>query len=680
MHIRPVKSLSLAWLRFCRCFPPAKRGMRRLASRRAAVALIVALAAPVLIGATALGTDVAYWYGSREALQTAVDAAAFSAAHFANVNASPQVIEAIAVLAANEAANNQFPGTSQCPTNLGPMSLSAVNSSACEFNPRNLTATITFTSASGLGCYKDGNGNGKGETKCPGNPAYDPAKAAKDSASASPASTSYAVLVTATVPQPIFFSGFMNKTTPGGFQPKIQQQAQAMLRINYTPPPNNTCVTSAGNTGVSVGGASTGLGSFHVGGVSYGACGNADLQLTQNQMNRGYSGYLNKTAFHLSDNGGQLPASNPEGIPGTAPSCSNLYNPANPTINAGDPSSTTNNGMTVYFGPTNSTSSPYAFTPILIEPGSSFCDSNNVCTVPAGAYCGGLTVDPGVTVNFVANDGSENFLILDGNLVVPSSGAGYGSANDPNATFLFGGSSVGSLLQNTQTAVYPGQIQNGTLVYTTTTTTVLQNTGYSASEDQICPGGVVPTGITPSGTPTCPAVTQTTVGGQTNTATSTTQTVQGQTTAAYYNNVGSTPFAQVDTYVTKITFKNGVPVYSQASETTSSGYYNSETATFDLTQTGGQIGLSVNGSIGGNTSATSDAASNDCQASDANNLYSSQTPASDGYSFSGSAGKGYTQQTDTINICGTGPQLVANPNGAEIIASGTLTQHVYLTN
>lgn len=51
-----------------------------IADRRGVVAIIVALCAPVLIGCVALAIDVSYWYGTKQILQNAADAAAMSAA------------------------------------------------------------------------------------------------------------------------------------------------------------------------------------------------------------------------------------------------------------------------------------------------------------------------------------------------------------------------------------------------------------------------------------------------------------------------------------------------------------------------------------------------------------------------------------------------------------------------
>ncbi len=658
----------------------------RLADRRAAVALIVAIAAPLLIGVTALGTDTAYWYGSQEAVQTAVDAAAFSAAHFATANTPAAVIEAVAVQAANQAANNQFPGTSQC----------AINPNACEFNSQNLTASVipdsTYTAAPGQpGCYKKGKGNGGGEIKCPPSPpgpgGDDSGSGATSSATATASSSSASVSVTATIPQPTFFIGALMNMNPN-----LQQQAASITQTNYIPPANDSCSTPTGITYVMPGTNNYGLGSGHGGGVDYSACGSVTSQFTPPPLLPAQSGYLKQSAFYLNDNGGQVPTT-PSGIPTQAPGCNSLYDSSQPSTAQGGPNTATSDGMTVYFGPATATSNgpgngkgpgkgpkqdtTYSFSPIIVQPGSSFCDTSNNCTIPAGAYCGGIQINPGVTVNFVAANGSSNFLILDGNLVISSDGVTYGPQNDQSAAFYFGGSLVGSLVQNTLTAVYPGEIQNGTLVYTTTTTSVLQNTGGINTIDQICPGGVAPLSYTSNFTPICPVIDQSTTGGQTNTNISSTQTVNGQVAQGYRGNVGSAPLQQVDTYVTKVTFKNGVPIYTQASETTTSSVWNG--SAFVQASQGGVVTLSIASAIGNNSNAAPDAASNDCTASSSDNLFSSQTPGNAGYSFSGSNGQGYTQQSDTIAVCGKGPQLVANPTGAEVVASGTLTTHVYLT-
>jgi Flp pilus assembly protein TadG len=93
------------WLRKC---------WRRIADRRGASALIVALSLPMLLGVTGLSVDVGYWYQQQETLQSAVDAAALAAAtadaKYGYTTASS--IEPFALAAANNASNNQFGLTS----------------------------------------------------------------------------------------------------------------------------------------------------------------------------------------------------------------------------------------------------------------------------------------------------------------------------------------------------------------------------------------------------------------------------------------------------------------------------------------------------------------------------------------------------------------------------------------
>ena len=90
------------------------RALCRLRDRKAAVALIIALSAPLLIAATGLAVDVGYWYEQQEGLQSAVDAAALAAATAAekyDVD-STKIAEPFAVAAANDATNGQFAFTS----------------------------------------------------------------------------------------------------------------------------------------------------------------------------------------------------------------------------------------------------------------------------------------------------------------------------------------------------------------------------------------------------------------------------------------------------------------------------------------------------------------------------------------------------------------------------------------
>src|SRR5271168_1332053 len=88
-----------------------RRVTRLSSNRRAGIALVVALSAPLLIAATGLSVDVGYWYQEQESLQSAADAAALAAAN-AQINfntvTSQQQAEPFALAAANNATNNQF--------------------------------------------------------------------------------------------------------------------------------------------------------------------------------------------------------------------------------------------------------------------------------------------------------------------------------------------------------------------------------------------------------------------------------------------------------------------------------------------------------------------------------------------------------------------------------------------
>lgn len=94
-----MKLLLNAWARLERRF-----------GRRATVALIVALTAPVLIAVTGLSVDVGYWYEHQESLQSGADAAAVAVADSV-INdkvTSASAATNYAIEGANAATNNQF--------------------------------------------------------------------------------------------------------------------------------------------------------------------------------------------------------------------------------------------------------------------------------------------------------------------------------------------------------------------------------------------------------------------------------------------------------------------------------------------------------------------------------------------------------------------------------------------
>ena len=99
-----------------RCFTALRARFTPFLGRRGAVALIIALTAPLLIAATGLAVDIGYWYQQQDTLQSATDAAALAAATsneqsaYGVINAT--TAEPYAVNAANSASNAQFGLTS----------------------------------------------------------------------------------------------------------------------------------------------------------------------------------------------------------------------------------------------------------------------------------------------------------------------------------------------------------------------------------------------------------------------------------------------------------------------------------------------------------------------------------------------------------------------------------------
>ncbi len=134
---------------------------RRFRRGRAAVALIVALSTPILIGVTGLAVDIGFWYQQQVAVQSAADAGALAAARAAHVDSSltNTQAQAIAVAAANEATNNQFNLTS---------SAVVVSTNAVTVNGQASTqwvAKVTIPRAS----FFSGVGFGSGAGLAPGN-------------------------------------------------------------------------------------------------------------------------------------------------------------------------------------------------------------------------------------------------------------------------------------------------------------------------------------------------------------------------------------------------------------------------------------------------------------------------------------------------------------------------------
>jgi Flp pilus assembly protein TadG len=130
--------------------------VRRLKANRAAVAMIFALSAPMLVAITGLGIDVGYWYQDQITLQSAVDAAALTAATVNSKSGYNVSTEAgatpYAVTAANNASNSRFNLTS---TSLSVHLTTPTAASGTTINQWTASATIPRVSflsgVSGLG-------------------------------------------------------------------------------------------------------------------------------------------------------------------------------------------------------------------------------------------------------------------------------------------------------------------------------------------------------------------------------------------------------------------------------------------------------------------------------------------------------------------------------------------------
>ncbi len=96
-----------------------------------------------------------------------------------------------------------------------------------------------------------------------------------------------------------------------------------------------------------------------------------------------------------------------------------------------------------------------------VGPGTSFC-SGTSCTVPAGLYDGGLTIEPGVTVNF----GSGLFLIENGNLVIST----QDTVPANSAVFYLGGTNPGGFVEATQVAVNTAPLDTGSILLSSSST------------------------------------------------------------------------------------------------------------------------------------------------------------------------------------------------------------------
>jgi Flp pilus assembly protein TadG len=108
-----------------------------------------------------------------------------------------------------------------------------------------------------------------------------------------------------------------------------------------------------------------------------------------------------------------------------------------------------------------------------VGPGTPYCTgtppSSVTCTVPAGVYNGGLTIQPNVTVNFTAGAGGSNYFVIENGNLVMSTQATLGTVS-PNNVFYFGGSTPGAFVEATQVMLNTAPIDNGSITLTSTST------------------------------------------------------------------------------------------------------------------------------------------------------------------------------------------------------------------
>jgi len=118
---------------------------------------------------------------------------------------------------------------------------------------------------------------------------------------------------------------------------------------------------------------------------------------------------------------------------------------------------------TVLTAPVTGTGSPTVF-----GQGSAACPGN-VCTIPAGTYNGGITIGPGVTIDFTASWGNHTFLIENGDFVVSTQDS-LATLSDPNAVFYMGGANPGGYVAETQVAFNTAALNSGSLIMTSSST------------------------------------------------------------------------------------------------------------------------------------------------------------------------------------------------------------------
>jgi len=348
---------------------------RGLKYRRAGIAFMVALSAPVLVGTAGFTVDAGFWYDQQSALQTATDAAAVKAARDLALNkaTSSTTLESDAVAAANAAT----------PQPLG-------------LNSTNLTTTQLADSRQ--------------------------------------------VQVSAVIPAGRFFSKViypfavnLRATSVAGVSySQISSQATCYAVNSYT----YLYSTGFGTVDTS---HSSGIDPFKCGspptppGAYNAFCGGGVLGCSLDVLNAG--NILLPFAFQIGGSGGLSPVLG----------------------------SVTQTLVNLLGGVSNMSA-----TPLVLMQGSSQCPGN-VCTLAAGVYTGGISIGPGLTVDFVANGSNHTFLIQNGDLAMSAQDT-LSAASDASAVFYMGGTSPGAFIVTDQVQVNTAALNSGAILLTSTST------------------------------------------------------------------------------------------------------------------------------------------------------------------------------------------------------------------
>lgn len=570
---------------------------------RAAVAMIVGLALPVLIGAAGLAVDAAYWYAQSQSVQTAADAGAMAAARV--ILAAPQSEAAVATNAANIATHNQFNFAANSPNTISvsqqnnQVTVIAAVQAPLFLSRVVFSGPVAIRASASAGIAGSG---GQGGSNPPGTPPAGNACTATGGCAGAPVCTSDGCA------PPCIGSACMictatNCNPPGGG--KVDESATCYQAASYTyiyPILAGYLLDDAVK-----------LAEGHYAGINPISCGQTALPppplMPPLPQQAALADLQIPYGFQLTNNGGMIPLPgltyfNAQGpLSGVLQLANQLLNPCNDLL-----ASTLPNTVSQLLGGQQLSGPPMP--PLIIGPGQpanqnppqglvgnllnglgsllggspydvQCSNSNTQCVVHDDTYCGGITIESGVNVKFEPSSflntllglltGSANAIFIpNGNLLV-STGAVIEPDTALSSTwqypaFYFGGYDPGMLILASDTAFEPEAQQTGTLYFQssfTGQTQYNQLTGLS---------GLLPQNIDPNISNSacvygalCPP-----------TATD----PQGLSVSQIFYNTDKAAggvLSASSTYTTEVNFLNGVPVSWQQQAITQSNGTNGVT-------------------------------------------------------------------------------------------------------